>query len=78
MAQKLPSQGFQWKKKVEEFTPEKVDELVRKDKEGYLPEVDVEYPKKLHENHNELPFLAEKMIISKVEKLVPNLKYKKG
>ena len=35
------------------------------------------YPKELHENHNELPFLAEKMKIKRVEKLVPNLKSKK-
>ena len=35
------------------------------------------YPKELHENHNELPFLAEKMKIKRVEKLVPNLKCKK-
>ena len=41
-------------------------------------EVDVEYPKELHENHNELPFLAERMKIGREEKLVPNLKDKKG
>ena len=34
------------------------------------------YPKELHENHNELPFLVEK--IGREEKLVPNLKRKKG
>ena len=38
----------------------------------------MEYPKELHENHNELPFLAEKMKIGREEKLVPNLKDKKG
>ena len=38
----------------------------------------MEYPKELHENHNELPFLVERMKISKVEKLVQNLKHKKG
>ena len=37
----------------------------------------MEYPKKLHENHNELPFLTETMKIGRVEKLVPNLKDKK-
>ena len=37
----------------------KIDELVKKDKKAYLLEVDVEYPKELHENHNELPFLGE-------------------
>ena len=33
--------------------------------------------KDLHENHNEKPFLVEKMKIKRVEKLVPNLKRKK-
>ena len=41
-------------------------------------EVDVEYPKELHENHNEVPFLTERMKIGSGEKLVPNLKDKKG
>ena len=37
----------------------------------------MEYPKELRENHNELPFLKERMEIGRVEKLVPNLKGKK-
>ena len=76
MIQKLPTHGFLWKE-AEDFTPEKIDELVKKDKRGYLLEVDVEYPKELHENHNELPFLTERMNMGRVEKLVPNLKDKK-
>ena len=78
MFQKLPTHGFLWKKAEEAFTPEKIDELVKKDMKGYLLEVDVEYPKELHENHNELPFLAERMKIGREEKLVANLKDKKG
>ena len=31
------------------------------------------FPEKLHEFHNELPFLLERMKIEKVEKLVANL-----
>ena len=58
--------------------PDKIDELVKKDKRAYLLEVDVKYPKELHENHNELPFLAERMKIGREEKLVPNLRDKKG
>ena len=77
MINNLPTHGFKWKK-GEDFTPEKIDKLVKKDKRGYLLEVDVEYPKELHENHNELPFLVEKMKIGREEKLVPNLKDKKG
>ena len=76
MVQNLPTHGFLWKE-AEDFTPEKIDELVKKDKRGYLLEVDVEYPKELHENHNELPFLTERMNMGRVEKLVPNLKDKK-
>ena len=34
---------------------------------GYLLEVDVEYPRELHENHNKLPFLAERMKIGRGE-----------
>ena len=36
-------------------------------------EVDVQYLEKLHELHNNLPFLPERMKIKKVEKLVANL-----
>ena len=69
--------GFLWKK-AEDFTPEKIDELVKKDKRGYLLEVEVRYPKELHKNQNELPFLAGRMKIGREEKLVPNLQNKKG
>ena len=76
MVQNLPTHGFLWKD-TEDFTPEKIDELVKKDKRGYLLEFDVKYPKELHEDHNELPFLVKKMKIKRVAKLVPNLKPKK-
>ena len=76
MINNLPGHGFKWKK-GEDFTLEKIDKLVKKDKRGYLLEVDVEYPKELHENHNELPFLVKKMKIGREKKLVPNLKDKK-
>ena len=77
MIQNLPTHGF-LSREAEDFTPEKIDELVKKDKKGYLLEIDVEYLKELHENHNELPFLAEKMKIGREEKLVPNLRDEKG
>ena len=59
-------------------TPEKTDGLIKKDLKVYLLEVDVEYRKELHENHNELPLLVETMKIGREEKLVPNLMDKKG
>ena len=63
-------------RKAEDFTPEKIDELVKKGEKGYLLEVDKRYSKQLRESHNELPFLTERMKIGRVEKLVPNLKDK--
>ena len=36
---------------------------------------DVQHLEKLHELHNDLPFLPERMKIGKVEKLVANLYY---
>ena len=40
-------------------------------------EVDVAYPRELHDYHNNLPFMCAKMKINGVEKLVPNLYYKR-
>ena len=40
---------------------------------GYILEVDVEYLKNLHDLHSDLPFLPERMKISKCSKLVCNL-----
>ena len=39
---------------------------------GYFLEVEVQYTEKLHELHNDLPFLSEKMKTEKVERLVAN------
>ena len=41
--------------------------------EGYFLQVDVQYLKKLHELHNDLQFLPERMNIERVEKPVANL-----
>ena len=44
---------------------------------GYILEVDVKYPKRLHELHSDLPFLSERMEVNKCKKLVCNLFNKK-
>ena len=77
MSEALPTHGFKWVKNIEEFTAKRITKLAKKNKHGYLLEVDVDYPEELHEKHNELPFLPEKMEIDKVMKLVPNLFNKK-
>ena len=45
--------------------------------EGYFPEVDVQYPKKLYDLFNNLLFLPERMKIEKIEKLLAQLHDKK-
>ena len=45
---------------------------------GYLLEVDVAYPDQLHDLHNDLPFMCERMKINHVDKLVPNLYNKRN
>ena len=46
---------------------------MKKGDEGYFLKDDVQYPKKLHELHNDLQFLSERMLKKKVAKLVTNL-----
>ena len=41
--------------------------------ERYFLKVDVQYHEKLHELHNDLPFLPERLKIEKVEMIVANL-----
>ena len=45
---------------------------------GYLLEVDIKYPKDLHNSHNDWPFLCERFKVNGVQKLVPNLYDKKN
>ena len=40
--------------------------------EGYFLEVDTQYPEKLHDLHNYLPFLLERIKFEKVKKLLAN------
>ena len=37
--------------------------------------MDVSYPRELHDYHNDLPFMCERMKVGGVEKLVPNIYY---
>ena len=48
-------------------------ELMSWKKHACILEVDLEYPKELHDLHNDYPLAPERLVLGKVEKLVPNL-----
>ena len=74
MSQFLPTGGFRWA----DIEPNEISELATRTDKGYILEVDVSYPKELHNPHNDLPFMCERIEINGVEKLVPNLRDKKS
>ena len=74
MSQPLPTGEFKWV----DVNPNEISELATRTDKGYVLEVDVSYPKELHDSHNDLPFMCERMEINGVEKLVPNLRDKKS
>ena len=74
MSQLLPTGGFRWVS----IEPNEVVELASRTNQGYLLEVDVSCPRDLHDSHNNLPFMCEKMKIGGVEKMVPNLHDKRN
>jgi len=45
--------------------------------DGCILEVELVYPKKLHDSHSEYPLAPERLIVNKVEKFIPNLNEKK-
>ena len=74
MSQPLPTGGFKWV----DVNPNKISESATRTDKGYLLEADVSYPKQLHNPHNDLKFMCERMKINGVEKLIPNLRDKKS
>ena len=76
MSKKLPTNGFKWIDNNEIYEDFTKNYNENNDK-GYILEVDVKYPKILHELHSDLPFLSERMEVNKCKKLVCNLFNKK-
>ena len=75
--QKLPVNGFKLKKNVSTFDEEFIKNYDECSNKGYILEVDVEYPKDLHNLHSDLPFISKRMKIKKCYELVCNLFDKK-
>ena len=77
MYQKLPVNGFKWIKNVTEIDEKFIKNYDEVSDKGYILEKDVNYPRKLHDLHSDLPFLPKRMKIDKCKKLVCNLRNKK-
>ena len=69
MSQLLPHSGFKWlsEKELEEMLddPTKI--------KGCTLEVDLVYPTKLHDLHNDYPLAPEQIVVNGTPKLIPNL-----
>ena len=77
MSQKLPVNNFNWVKNKSKIDKNFIKSYDEDSDKGYIFEVDVEYPRRLHDLHSDLPFLPERMKIDKCKKLVCNLHDKK-
>ncbi|KAL4104589.1 hypothetical protein QTP88_019883 [Uroleucon formosanum] len=76
MLTELPFKDFEW---VDDLNID-ITKIAGDSKVGYILEVDIEYPKHLHKNHNDFPFLPfnECLPNSKVKKLLTTLSTKKN
>ena len=64
MSQYLPTGGFKWmtEKQINKIDLAKYNENSEK---GLILEVDLEYPKELHDSHNDYPLAAERVCVNK-------------
>ena len=63
MLQKLPVNNFDLIKETSQFNEDFTKNYTEENDDGYFLEVDVQYLKKLHQFHNDLSFLIERMKI---------------
>ena len=77
MSEKLPMNGFKWVNDISGINEKFVKSYNKNSSKGYILEVDVDYPSKLHKLHSDMPCLPERMKIDKTKKLVCNLYDKK-
>ena len=68
----MPVNNFKWVENTSQFNEDFVKRYNEDSDEGHFLEVDVQYPKELHELHKDLSFLPERMKIETFEKLVAN------
>ena len=77
MSQKLPVNGFKWVKNTSKIDEKFIKNYDEDSDKRYIFEIDVKYPRKLHDLHSNLPFLPKRMKIDKCKKFLCNLRNKK-
>ena len=73
MSQRLPVDGFNWVEGTFQFNEDLMKSYNEDSDIVYLIEVDVQYPEKFYELHNDLIFLQKRIKIENLEKLAANL-----
>ena len=73
MLQNLPVNHFECIKDTSQFNEDLIKNYHEEKDKGCFLEVDAQYLEKLHDLHNDLPFLLEGMKIEKVKKCAANL-----
>ncbi|GFR65766.1 protein NYNRIN [Elysia marginata] len=64
MSQHLPTGGFQWVEDCNQIASEIVDHPPDA-AEGYILEVDLDYPRELHKTHNAYPLAPERLVVQR-------------
>ena len=77
MSQKLPVNNFKWVEDTLRINKEFIKSYNENSNKGYILEVDVKYPKTLHDLYSDLLFLPRRMKIDECKKFVCNLQNKK-
>ena len=66
MSEKLPMNEFKWVSDISGMNKKFVKSYNKNNSDkGYILEVDVDYPSKLHKLHSDMPFLPERMKIGR-------------
>ena len=60
MCKKLLINGFKWVTKLDKFNEDFIKNYNENSNVGCFLDVDVEYPRNLHEMHGDLPFLPDR------------------
>ena len=62
MMQKIPHSKFEWSNR--EFSETDILNMTDEQNQGFIFEVDLEYPEHLHNLHNDLPLAVEQMLVT--------------